>query len=298
MAKDMKIGFIGTGIMGFQMARNLAQAGHSLAAWNRTRDKCARLAAFGVEIAEAPAAAVAGRGVAICMLSNGPVCDEVLFGVGSEAPGAVAAMAMESTLIVMSSIPVDTARAQWERAGQRGLRYIDAPVSGGERGATEATLTIMAGGEPDAVAAAEEILKALGRVTRIGDAGAGSLAKLANQVIVANTLATVAEALLLAKAGGADPAAVREALLGGFADSTILRQHGERMIKGDWAPGGPIKYQVKDQRAATALAESLNLELPVTNLVRRLYEDMMERGDGDLDHSAIYLELARRNGLT
>lgn len=287
-----KIGFLGTGIMGFQMARRLCEAGYPLTAWNRSRDKAERLSAFGAEIAEDPTSAVAGCDIVICMLSSGPVCDEVLYD-----QGALAAMPKGSLLVVMSSIPVETAHAQAQRAAERGLRYIDAPVSGGEGGATEGRLVIMAGGETADVEAAKEVFAVLGRVTPVGPAGSGALAKLANQVIVANTIATVAEALLLAKQGGADPAAVREALLGGFADSTILRVHGKRMLEGDFAPGGPVKHQLKDVATATALAETLDLELPVTTLVQELFESLAAHGGGDRDHSALYLELLRRNGL-
>ena len=287
------IAFLGTGIMGYQMARRLCEAGYSLAVWNRTQDKAERLAPFGAEIAETPTGAVQDRGIAICMLSNGPVCDEVLY-----EQGTLEAMPEEALLVVMSSIPVETAREQARRAAQRGLRYIDAPVSGGEGGASDGTLAIMAGGEADDIERAKDVFDVMGRVTHVGPAGSGELAKLSNQVIVANTIATVAEALLLAKQGGADPAAVREALLGGFADSTILRIHGKRMLEGAFAPGGPAKYQVKDQSTATALARELDLDLPVSELVQRLFEDLVEHGGGDRDHSALYLELLRRNGLS
>ena len=286
------IGFLGTGIMGFQMARRLCEAGHPLVASNRTAHRAAPLACFGAELAASAAEAVRGREVAICMLSNGPVCDEVLYD-----QGVLEALPEGALLIVMSSIPVETAQEQARRAAEYGLRYIDAPVSGGEGGATDGSLAIMAGGEAADIEAAREILAVMGRVTRVGPAGSGELAKLANQVIVANSIATVAEALLLAKQGGADPAAVREALLGGFADSTILRVHGARMIEGAFDPGGPAKYQVKDQTTATALARKLDLELPVSELVQRLFEDLVEHGGGERDHSALYLELLRRNRL-
>lgn len=287
-----KVAFLGTGIMGFQMARRLCEAGHPLIAWNRSHDKAERLAEFGAEIADSPAKAVETCDAAFVMLSTGPVCDEVLYD-----QGALAALPRDSLLIVMSSIPVETAEGQAAEAAERGVRYIDAPVSGGERGATEGTLAIMAGGAPEDIARAADLFSVLGRVTRVGPAGSGELAKLANQMIVANTIATVSEALLLAKRGGADPAAVREALLGGFADSTILRQHGARILEGDFKPGGPAKHQLKDQATAAALARKLDLELPVTELVLQGYEALVEHGDGDLDHSALYRELLRRNGL-
>lgn len=291
MSKET-IAFLGTGIMGFHMARNLAEAGFAVTAWNRTRDKAERLSPFGARVAGDPVSAVAGRDAAICMLSDGPTSDRVLI-----EGGVIAAMPKGSLLIVMSSIPVETARGQAAAAAEHGVRYIDAPVSGGESGAAEATLAIMAGGAAEDVAAAGGIFEALGRVTHVGPTGSGELAKLANQAIVGNTIATVAEALLLAARGGADPAAVRRALLGGFADSTILRLHGQRMIEGNFTPGGPSKYQLKDLRTATALARDLGLELPVTELTAGLFADLVDHGGGDSDHSALYTELRRRNGL-
>ena len=292
MAKQ-KIGFLGTGIMGFQMARRLCEAGYPVSAWNRTRSKAEPLAKIGATIADTPAAATAGCDIAICMVSDGPTCDDVLI-----TQGSFAAMPKGALAVVMSSIPVETAQAQAETAAEHGLGYLDAPVSGGEKGATDGTLSIMVGGDANAFEAARQALEVMGRPHHLGPVGSGQLSKLANQLIVANTLCTIAEALLLAQAGGADPAAVREALLGGFAQSTILRQHGARMIDGDYEPGGPAKYQVKDQRTATTLARKLGLVLPVSELAAKLFEDMVDHGQGDRDHSAIFLELQRRNGLS
>jgi 2-hydroxy-3-oxopropionate reductase len=293
MVSKRRIGFLGTGIMGGHMARRLCEAGHEVAAWNRTRAKAEPLEAHGARIADSPTATAEEAEVVICMLSNGPVCDSLLI-----EERVLSAMPKDSLMIVMSSIPVETARAQAEKALKLGLRYIDAPVSGGEPGARDGTLAIMAGGEQRDFEEARAIFEAMGRPTLVGPVGCGELAKLANQVIVSNTLATVAEALLLAKVGGADPAAVREALLGGFADSTILRQHGKRMIEGDFKPGGPAKYQLKDQRTATALAGALGLELPVSALVEELFDAMVSHGHGDRDHSGIFIELQRLNGLS
>jgi 3-hydroxyisobutyrate dehydrogenase-like beta-hydroxyacid dehydrogenase len=211
--------------------------------------------------------------------------------------GALTAMRPGSTLVVMSSIPVQTARAQASRAAARGVDYLDAPVSGGEKGAVEGTLAIMVGGDEDVFDRMRPLFEVLGRPTRVGPAGTGALAKLANQLIVGGTIAVVAEALLLAERGGADPARVRAALLGGFAGSPILQLHGARMISGDFRPGGPAKHQVKDTGTAVALARGLDLDLPVAGLVDRLFADLVAHGDGELDHSALIRELRRRNGL-
>jgi 3-hydroxyisobutyrate dehydrogenase-like beta-hydroxyacid dehydrogenase len=290
MHEPRTIGFIGTGIMGGPMARRLIDAGHDVRVWNRT---AAKAAALGATPAATPAAAADGTEIVIVMLSSGPVCDEVILG----EHGLLDAMPPDSLLIVMSSIPVETARHQAEAAGERHLHYLDAPVSGGERGAIDGSLAIMAGGDEATFARARPVLESLGRPVRIGPAGSGQLAKLVNQLVVASTIATVSEAMLLAERGGADPARVREALLGGFADSTILRVHGQRMIEQDFAPGGPAKWQLKDTRTALSQADSLGLDLPVATLVNRLFEDMVANGDGELDHSALIRELRRRNAL-
>lgn len=290
-SEGRQVGFIGTGIMGGHMARRLADAGFRVKAWNRTPEKAAALAAAGVEAAESAASAATDADVVICMLSSGPVCDEVLLSPG----GVLNAMRPGSTLVVMSSIPVETARNQSGQAAHKDVRYIDAPVSGGENGARDGTLAIMAGGVAGEVAALADLFAPLGRATHVGPAGSGELAKLANQLIVASNICAVAEALVLAERGGADPAKVREALLGGFADSTVFRQHGRRMVEGDFAPGGPAKYQVKDTGTALALASSLGLQLPVAEKVDGLFRRLVNEGGGDLDHSAVFLTLRNMN---
>lgn len=293
MADIRRIAVIGTGIMGAPMAWRLAEAGFSVKAWNRSVEKAAVLAAKGVQPAATAAEAVAEADVVICMLSSGPVCDQVLLG----ASGVVSNMKPGAILLVMSSIPVDSAREQAEVAKAYGVAYVDAPVSGGEKGAIEGTLAIMAGGEQQDVDALRPLLNCLGRVTHVGPVGCGSLAKLANQLIVASTICAVAEALTLVEEGGADPGQVRHALLGGFADSTVFRQHGKRMVEGDFRPGGPAKYQVKDTSTALAFARSRGLRLPVGEEVDRLFRSMVEHGAGDLDHSGVILEIKRMNAF-
>lgn len=296
MTTIKRVGFLGTGIMGAPMAHNIARAGFAVSAWNRDRQKAEALAAHGINVAESAAAASADQDAVVVMLSSGPVCDAVLDG-GDGRDGALAALAPGALLVVMSSIPVETARAQAERCAARGVHYLDAPVSGGEAGAQAATLSIMAGGTAEAFAQGEALLSAMGTPLHIGAAGTGQLTKLVNQLTVACTIAAVAEALLLAERGGADLAKVRQALLGGFAQSKILDMHGQRMIAGDFAPGGPAKHQVKDTTTAKAFAEGLGLNLPVLGLVDQMYADMVENGDAELDHSGLLRELRRRNGL-
>ncbi|MBD9638924.1 NAD(P)-dependent oxidoreductase [Ensifer sp. ENS07] len=290
-SKIDRITVIGTGIMGAPMASRLADAGFQVQVWNRTPEKAAVLQSKDISIVERADAAAKDADVTICMLSSGPVCEAVLLGDG----GVVRAMLPGSVLVVMSSIPVETAIAIGEAAAARGVACLDAPVSGGEKGAKEGTLAIMAGGDQTAVHRLDPVFACLGRVTHVGPSGSGALTKLANQLIVASTICAVAEALTLAARGGANPSRVREALLGGFADSTVFRQHGLRMVEGNFVPGGPAKYQVKDTSTALAFARSRGLTLPVGEEVDRLFQAMVDNGDGDLDHSGIIRELQRMN---
>ena len=287
------VGFIGTGIMGKPMARNLLQAGYPVRVWNRSPAKAQELAAHGAEVLPTPALAAKGAQVLVCMLSDGPTCDEVLFGEG----GAARVLAPGALVIVMSSIAVDSAVEQARQCAALGLHYLDAPVSGGERGAREASLAIMVGGEVAAFEQGRQVLAAMGRPVHVGPAGTGELSKLVNQLIVASTIATVAEGLLLAERGGADPVKVHEALLGGFVDSPIWRQHGQRMLDNDFTPGGPAKWQLKDTRTALAQAQKLGLSLPVGSLVDGLFQAMIEAGDGELDHAGLIRQLRRHNQL-
>ncbi|CAO1663795.1 2-hydroxy-3-oxopropionate reductase [Halomonas sp. NYA30] len=291
--KQITVGFIGTGIMGGPMAANLSRAGYQVSAWNRTFDKAQALTSIGIAVSETFQHAADQADVVVVMLSSGPVCDEVIHGPN----GLLASMKPHSTLVVMSSIPVDTAQQHARAAAERGIGYLDAPVSGGEQGAKNGNLAIMVGGEEETFKRTSALLNVMGNPVHVGPAGTGQLAKLANQLIVANTIATVSEAVLLAERGGADPAKVREALLGGFADSTVLRAHAPRMIANDFAPGGPAKWQLKDTQTAIALAKELSLDLPVTSLVNSLFTDLVAHGDGELDHSALIRELRRRNEM-
>ncbi|MDO8884590.1 MAG: NAD(P)-dependent oxidoreductase [Pseudotabrizicola sp.] len=292
MSAGWQLGVLGTGLMGGPMAANLAAAGHKLRVWNRTLEKT-KDAGTEVTVCTTPEQAVRGADAVIVMLSSGPVCAEVLFG----SSGAAQAMAKGASLIVMSSIAHDEAKAMAVQARGMGLIWVDAPVSGGTVAAAAGTLSIMVGGEADQIAALHPVLSAMGTVTHVGPDGSGALTKLVNQLLVASTICAVSEALLLARQGGADVARVRQALLGGFAGSRILDLHGARMIAGDFTPGGPAKYQIKDTGAAKALAQSLGLELPLLGLADQLFTDLVAHGGGDLDHSALILELERRNGL-
>ncbi len=284
---------LGTGIMGFPMAQHILAAGYALKAWNRSAEKARPLAGSGAQIVARCEDALRDVDISICMLSTGPVIDDLLF--AADANGAVAAHALRrgSVLVVMSSIPVETSQRQARYLADRGVNYVDAPVSGGQAGAQAGKLTIMAGGEAGVIEGIRSVLETMGTVTRVGAAGMGQLAKLANQMIVGTTIGAVAEALLLAERGGADPAAVRQALGGGFADSAILRAHGQRMLQTDFAPGAPSVYQLKDLTTARDFAAKLRLDLPLLGKTTELYEKMCRSELRELDHSALYLYLAR-----
>jgi 3-hydroxyisobutyrate dehydrogenase-like beta-hydroxyacid dehydrogenase len=293
MPAQPKIAFIGTGIMGSHMARRLGEAGLDVTAWNRSAAKVEALASAPVQRATSVRDAVAGAEFIIVMLSTGDVIDEVLF--SGEAP--IEGIAVGATLVVMSSVPVDTCRRQAEDLRRRGAHYVDAPVSGGEVGARDGTLAILAGGDADIVESLAPMLKPLGRATHLGPVGAGQAAKLANQIIVGSTMAAVAEALHFAARNGADPAKVRNALAGGFGDSKILHLHGTRMVERDFAPGSPAEYQLKDLRAAQALAKSLSLDLTLLNTLAAMFGDMIEHEGTGIDVSGILLEVERRSTM-
>lgn len=287
-----KIALLGTGLMGTPMAGRLLAAGMPLTVWNRTPQKAAFLLSRGAQWASSPAEAVSGAEVVVTMLADGPAVSEVL---GS---GGVARAMEEGALFVdMSSIPPEMARKQAELLASGAVEALDAPVSGGVVGAENGTLAIMAGGTPEAFRRARPLFTVLGKATHVGPAGSGALAKLANQLIVGVTIGAVAEALLLVKAGGADPAAVREAIRGGFAESRVLELHGARMLGRDFVPGGRSATQLKDMETALNTAASVGVELPLTMRSTQLYRDFVCQGGGDLDHSALLLALEKINDL-
>jgi 3-hydroxyisobutyrate dehydrogenase-like beta-hydroxyacid dehydrogenase len=294
-ASDRRIALLGTGIMGSHMARRLAQAGFPVTVWNRSADKAGQLTQFGVKIADSPSSACADADVVIVMLSNGPVVEEVLFSPDHAGKRPAETMAAGSVLVVMSSIPVETCQSQAPRLAARGIDYIDAPVSGGEPGARDGTLAIMAGGDFKVVEGIADVFAAMGRVTHIGPVGTGQMTKLANQIIVGATMVAVAEALHFAARGGADPAAVRKALMGGFADSRILNIHGERMVERNFVPGGPAEYQLKDLRTAKALAAASGMHFTLLDCLVGMFGDMIDRFGTGLDVAGILQEVERRS---
>ncbi len=285
-----KVALLGTGLMGFPMARNLASAGIPLTVWNRTRAKAEPLEAHGAAVADTVAEAIAGADIIISMMSDGPTVLAVL----EKDAGSLKAGAL---WVDMSSTKPEEARAQADMLAKSGVSHLDAPVSGGTRGAEAASLAIMVGGKITDVARAQPVFEAMGRPVHVGPSGTGQLSKLCNQTIVAITIGAVAEAMLLAEKGGADPAALRAALKGGFADSVILQQHGERMTTGNFVPGGLSKFQLKDLDNVMTEAGHLGLALPMAEGVRDRFAHFVDNMNGaDQDHSGLYLELKARQG--
>ncbi|ABC27479.1 3-hydroxyisobutyrate dehydrogenase and related beta-hydroxyacid dehydrogenase [Hahella chejuensis KCTC 2396] len=285
----MHIAFLGLGLMGAPMVENLLDAGYSLTLWNRTRSK-AEAFIGRAHIADEPAQAVEKADVVILMLENGPVVDDILM-----RQGVADAVAAGALLIDMGSVPPSLPRKHAAYLKTRGVAHLDAPVSGGTVGAAQATLSIMVGGERRQYDKAQPVFRALGKATYIGPHGAGQLAKLANQAIVGITIGAVAEALMLAAKGGADPVAVREALLGGFASSRILDLHGRRMLERDFQPGATARVQHKDLTMILDEARAEGLTLPLTGQVFEEYQALLEAGYENVDHSGLLLHLEALN---
>ncbi|MEE8393785.1 MAG: NAD(P)-dependent oxidoreductase [Rhodospirillales bacterium] len=280
----MTIGFIGLGLMGRPMALNLHNAGARLVIHNRSQGVVSELAGQGMSGAATPAAVAAQADTIIMMLPDTPAVRTVLLG----DDGLIGGVGANHLIIDMGTTAVTDTRELAGKIEARGGDYLDAPVSGGTIGAEGGTLNIMAGGAEAAVERAMPLFEVLGKsVVHVGGSGTGQVAKAANQVIVGLTIGAVAEALELAKRSGADPARVRQALKGGFADSRILEVHGQRMVDGDFRPGGKCATQRKDMAQAIELAAESGLELPATALNKELYERIIEAGFGDLDHSAL-----------
>jgi 2-hydroxy-3-oxopropionate reductase len=279
----MNIGFIGLGVMGRPMAGHLIDAGHTLTL-SRVKDVSQYLIEKGGTAADTPKAVAAASEIVILMLPDTPDVEGVLFG----KDGVVEGLKPGSLVIDMSSISPVATKDFGKRIEALGSDYLDAPVSGGEAGAKNAALTIMAGGKQAVFERALPVLQKLGKtITLIGGSGDGQTAKVANQIVVGLTIEAVAEALTFARAAGADVAKVREALLGGLAASKILEVHGERMIKRTFDPGFRIRLHRKDLTLAVDAAKALNLSLPNAAATQQLMNSAVARGDGDKDHSAL-----------
>jgi 2-hydroxy-3-oxopropionate reductase len=288
----MNIGFIGLGVMGRPMAGHLIDAGHTLHL-HRVKEISQFLLDKGGKAMRSGKAVAETSEVIILIVPDTPDVETVLFGEDGVAEGLSAG----KLVIDMSSISPVATKDFAGRIEALGCDYVDAPVSGGEVGAKNASLTIMAGGRPEAFARAQPLFEKMGRnITLVGGVGDGQTAKVANQIIVGLTIEAVAEALTFARKAGADPARVREALMGGFAQSRILELHGERMIKRTFEPGFRIRLHRKDLSLAVDAARALNLSLPNAAATQQLMNAAVARGDGDKDHSGLIETLEALSG--
>lgn len=295
-----RVGFIGLGIMGKPMARNIQQAGYPLVVYNRSRAAMEELAVTGATLAPSPQALAEQVEVVITCLPDSPDVEAVILG-----PNGILAGARSGMLCIdMSTIAPATARQVYARLKERGVASLDAPVSGGDIGAQQGTLSIMVGGDEAAFARALPILQTMGKnIVHIGAAGAGQVTKACNQIVVALTVQAVAEAFSLAQQSGVDPARVREALLGGFAQSRVLEVHGQRMLSGNFQPGFKLNLFRKDINIVLQTARELNLPLFGANQVPALMDALLAQDKGDLDYVsliALYEQLSghqRRSDL-
>jgi 2-hydroxy-3-oxopropionate reductase len=280
------VGFIGLGVMGKPMAKNLLARGYSLVVHSRSAGPVDELVAAAARRAASPAEVARRSRRIITMLPDSPDVELVL----EAEDGVFSAIGPGTILVDMSSIAPAVTRRLARQARALGAAMLDAPVSGGEIGAINASLSIMVGGDPDAFAEVKPILDAMGnpdRVVRIGDSGAGQICKVCNQMVIGGTLAVVSEAFTLARKAGVDPARVREALLGGFAASRVLEVHGERILHGDYKPGFRARLYAKDLGIASRTQADLESPAPVSAVVQQLVSALLASGRGDDDYAAL-----------
>ena len=281
-----EIAFLGIGLMGLPMARNLLKQGYSVHAWNRTKAKAEALQEFGAIVAT-KLEEIGNADIIITMLEAGPQVEAVI-------STALHSLKKGSLVIDMSSTKQSEAVELNKKLKIHNIHFMDAPVSGGVIGAEASSLAIMAGGDQPDFDRAESVLNTMGRATHVGPVGCGQLAKLCNQLIVGGTLNIVAEALLLAQAGGANPSAVRDALRGGFAESRILEVHGQRMLDRNFMPGGQVKSQYKDMENILTAALESGVSLPLAQLITNNYQSLIESSPL-ADQSAILLAVEKMN---
>lgn len=292
----MNIAFIGTGIMGKPMAANLQKAGYQLVFSDHFNPAPEELVTAGARVCRSPKEAAELADIIILMVPNTPQVEDVLFGENGVEKG-LGANAANKLVIDMSSISPIATKSIANRINESGSQYLDAPVSGGEVGAINAALTIMVGGDQSAFDKARPLFEVMGKnITLVGDNGAGQTCKVANQIIVALNIEAVSEALVFASKAGADPARVRQALLGGFANSKILEVHGERMVEGTFDPGFRIALHQKDLNLALSGAQELGVSLPNTANAQELFEECAAMGGDGWDHSALIKAIEKRSG--
>jgi 2-hydroxy-3-oxopropionate reductase len=290
------IGFIGLGVMGKPMAKNLIKAGHSLVVHSRSRGPVDELVAAGATAAGSPAEVARLAPIVITMLPDTPDVELVLTG----ADGVLSTLRPNAVVVDMSSISPATTTRVAAAVASKGATMLDAPVSGGEIGAINGSLSIMVGGDEASFARMQPVLACMGnpeRIVRIGGSGAGQICKICNQVAIGGALAGVSEAFALARKAGVDGARVRQALLGGFAASRVLDVHGERMLTGNYVPGFRTRLYQKDLRIATEAAAIHGVAMPATALIAQLINALVASGGADLDYAAMGTVLFEMAGL-
>ncbi|WP_415315627.1 NAD(P)-dependent oxidoreductase [Candidatus Pelagibacter sp. Uisw_137] len=286
----MQIGFIGVGLMGFPMAKNLLKSGYKLKAFNRSQDKAERLKEFGAKISTSIKDAVTNSDIIITMLTDDNAVEKVM-----SSNEFISNIKEGATVIDMSSVnPVLTIKYS-KKLKEKKINYLDAPVSGGTVGAEEATLAIMIGGDEETFKNCYELLKKMGNPTLVGPVSSGQISKLANQIIVGVTIGAVAEAITLCEKSGTNPNKMIEALSGGWADSKILQTHGKRMISKDFSPKGKTTTQLKDMTNIINAGKAVETHLPISSLIKEMYKELVADGHGNTDHSSLYNAIEKIN---
>jgi len=286
----MKIGFIGTGLMGFPMAKNLLDKSLDLTVFSRTINKAKPLEEFGAKISNSLSEAVKNANIVITMLTDDDAVEKVLSDQGFQEN-----LKKGSIVVDMSSIKPKIAIKYGNLLREKGINFLDAPVSGGTIGAEQATLAIMVGGDQKVFDQIKDVLKVMGNPTLVGPIGSGQVSKLANQIIVGVTIGAVAEAITLCEKAGVDGNKFIKALAGGFADGKILQNHGKRMINKDFSPKGKVSTHLKDMNNILECAGDFNTQLPISNLIKDMFKSLVENGNDNDDHSALYKEIKRLN---
>ena len=276
--------------MGLPMAKNILKSGFKLKAFNRSIEKAEPLKEFGAEVSKSISDVVKDSDFIITMLTDDSAVDAI-----TSSTDFLDNLKSGSTVIDMSSVKPTTATKYGNSLKSKNINYLDAPVSGGTIGAEEASLAIMVGGEQSVFDNSFNILKAMGNPTLVGPIGSGQVSKLANQIVVGVTIGAVAEAITLCEKAGADPVKLIKALSGGWADSKILQTHGKRMIDKDFSPKGKTSTHLKDMNNILECANSYNIHLPISNLVKEMYKTLVDNGHGNTDHSSLYNEIERIN---
>ncbi|AAZ21596.1 NAD(P)-dependent oxidoreductase [Candidatus Pelagibacter communis] len=284
------ISFIGIGLMGFPMAKNLLKSGFNLRAYNRSQDKADRLKEFGAEISTSIKDVVTNSDVIITMLTDDAAVEKVM---GSDE--FISNIKEGATVIDMSSVNPVITKKYFKILKEKNINYLDAPVSGGTIGAEEASLAIMVGGDEETFKQCYDLLKILGNPTLVGPVTSGQISKLANQIIVGVTIGAVAEAVTLCEKSGTNPNKMIEALSGGWADSKILQTHGKRMINKDFTPKGKTTTQLKDMTNIINAGKAAETHLPISSLVKEMYKDLVADGQGNTDHSSLYKAIEKIN---